>query len=60
MKDTLAAVVMVPVMFLWTFGGLIGAIIEASRDDLLGVVLAIFIPGYGAFVTAVAAIRYFF
>lgn len=60
MKDTLAAIVLVPIMFLWTFGGLIGAIIEASRDDLLGVVLAIFIPGYGAWVTVVATLRYFF
>ena len=42
------------ILILWAFGGFIGAIIQASRDDILGVVLAIFVPGYGAVVTVLA------
>ena len=45
-------VVMVPlaVFFFgaWTFGGFIGAVWAAINDDLLDVVLSIFIPFYGA------------
>ena len=55
--DTLGMILFVPLLILWTFGGMIGAIIEALRNDLLGVVLAIFIPGYGAVVTVLAAWR---
>ena len=32
----------------WAFGGLIGAIYWALENDLLNVVLSMFIPGYGA------------
>lgn len=42
------------IMVLWSFGGLIGAIIEAKRDDMVGVVLAILVPGYGAVVTVLS------
>ena len=45
---------------LWAFGGFIGAIIAATRDDLLSVVLAIFIPGYGAIYTVIAIFRALF
>jgi hypothetical protein len=42
------------ILILWSFGGFIGAIIQASRDDMMGVVLSIFIPGYGAVVTVLS------
>ena len=32
----------------WGFGGMVGAIWAAVNDDLLSVVLSIFIPLYGA------------
>lgn len=60
LKDTIGAILLVPFALLWAFGGLIGALIEASRSDLVGVVLAIFIPGYGAIVTVIAIFRHFF
>jgi len=39
---------------IWAFGGLIGALIEANRHDMVGVVLAILVPGYGIVVTILA------
>lgn len=42
------------ILILWSFGGFIGAIIQASRDDMVGVVLSIFVPGYGAVVTVLS------
>jgi hypothetical protein len=39
---------------IWAFGGLIGALIEAHRNDMTGVVLAILVPGYGIVVTILA------
>ena len=42
------------VLILWSFGGFIGAVIQASRDDMVGVVLSIFVPGYGAVVTVLS------
>ena len=48
-------VIMVPVAIFffgaWTFGGFIGAVWAAVNDDLLNVVLSIFIPFYGAYYT---------
>ena len=35
--------------FAWAFGGPVGAIWAAINDDLLNVVLSIFIPFYGAY-----------
>lgn len=55
LKEALGATAFAVIGILWTFGGLFGAVIEALRNDLLGVVLAIFIPGYGAVVTVLAA-----
>ena len=50
-------VIMVPVAVLffgaWTFGGFIGAVWAAVNDDLLNVVLSIFIPFYGAYYTII-------
>ena len=37
----------------WTFGGFIGAVWAASNDNLLAVVLSVFIPFYGAGYTVV-------
>lgn len=59
-KDTVGMILVAPLAILWAFGGVIGALIEASRNDLVGVVLAIFIPGYGAVVTAFAAFKAIF
>lgn len=41
------------ILAMWTFGGLIGAIYWAVQDDLIFVVLSIFIPGFGAISTII-------
>lgn len=56
-KDLMLGALVLVLGLLWVFGGLIGAIIEATRDDLIGVVLAVMIPGYGAFVTLIAMLK---
>lgn len=48
------------IAFLWAFGGFVGAVIAASQDSLVNVVLAIFIPGYGAVYTVIALLRWIF
>lgn len=55
LKNILGGTLLAVFAFLWTFGGAIGAIIMALRNDLLGVVLCVFIPGYGALMTVIAA-----
>jgi hypothetical protein len=45
---------------LWAFGSLIGAIIEAASNNLVGVVLSIFIPGYGSIGTAASLVKWVF
>lgn len=45
------------IAFLWAFGGFTGAVIAATHDSLVNVVLAIFIPGYGAIYTIYAIFR---
>ncbi len=46
--STAFVIVAIPFFSAWTFGGLAGAIWAALNDDLLAVVLSIFIPLYGA------------
>lgn len=53
-KGGFIGVLTVFILVLWSFGGFIGAIIQASRDDMVGVVLSIFVPGYGAVVTVLS------
>ncbi len=45
---TAAMTIVVAFSIAWTFGGLPGAIWAALKDDLLAMVLPIFIPLYGA------------
>lgn len=52
-KGGFVGVLTIFILILWSFGGLIGAIIKATQDDLLGVVLSIFVPGYGAIITVI-------
>lgn len=49
LRDTVAGIVIIPLSLAWMFGGFAGAIYAAINDDLIDVVLSIFIPGYGAF-----------
>ena len=53
-KGGFIGVLTIFILVLWSFGGLIGAIIQANRHDMVGVVLAILVPGYGAVVTVLA------
>lgn len=53
-KGGIVGVMTLIVLILWSFGGFIGAVIQASRHDMVGVVLSIFVPGYGAVVTVLA------
>lgn len=53
-KGGIFGVLTVFILILWSFGGFIGAVIKATRHDILGVVLSIFIPGYGAVVTVLS------
>lgn len=48
LMDAAAGIVVFILGMLWAFGGLIGSIYWAMNDYLLGVVLSLFIPGYGA------------
>lgn len=45
---------------LWLFGGFLGAVIAAFHNDLLSVVLSIFIPAYGAIYTIISLISAIF
>jgi uncharacterized membrane protein len=60
LKEILLSIVAIPLIFLWAFGAFIGAIINAINNNLLGVVLSIFIPGYGAFITVIALLKWLF
>lgn len=53
-KGGFVGVLTIFILILWSFGGFIGAVIQASRDDMVGVVLSIFVPGYGAVVTVLS------
>ena len=46
--SAIGGVVYVIFMIAWMFGGFIGAIYWAVEDELVNVVLSIFIPLYGA------------
>ena len=41
----------------WALGGLSGAIIGAVNDNLLDVVLSIFIPGYGLIISIIELVK---
>lgn len=58
--DFIGSVFWLVVVILWSAGGLIGVIISAIRNDLLGVILSILIPGYGAVITIIAFFRWIF
>jgi hypothetical protein len=47
-----------PIAILWVWGAPIGAIISAANEDLLGVVLSIFIPLYGGYVAVASLINW--
>ena len=53
-KGGFIGVLTIFILVLWAFGGFIGAVIQATRDDMVGVVLSIFVPGYGAVVTVLS------
>ena len=46
--EMLGQLFVVILFIFWAFGGFIGAIYWAAEDELLDVVLSIFVPGYGA------------
>jgi len=46
--DFLGNIAVTLLFIVWVFGGLVGAIYWAVHDDLLSVVLSIFVPLYGA------------
>jgi len=46
--DFLGNIAVTLLFIVWVFGGLVGAIYWAAHDDLLSVVLSIFVPLYGA------------
>jgi hypothetical protein len=58
-KTRLAAlgILGLPVLILWLFGGIIGAIISVANHDALSAVLSLLIPIYGTIVTIVAIFR---
>lgn len=45
--ESLGGILIVIFGIIYTFGGVVGAIIAAVHNDLLNVVLCIFIPMYG-------------
>ncbi len=47
-KETAGSIVLVPLIFLYIFSALIGAVYWAVHEDILNVVLSIFIPLYGS------------
>lgn len=59
-KSILLGIMMIPLFILWSFGAFIGAVINATNNNILGVVLSIFIPGYGAIITVIALLKWLF
>ncbi len=53
-------VVGLPVVILWLFGGIIGAIIGIARDELLYAVCSLVLPMFGAIYTIVAFFQWIF
>ncbi|MCD8519933.1 MAG: PGF-CTERM sorting domain-containing protein [Alphaproteobacteria bacterium] len=60
LKLTLFGVVGTASAILWFFGAFIGAVIAAVHNDLLSLVLSIFIPGFGAIYTVISLITAIF
>ena len=57
-KELFLGLIFVPICVLWVWGAPIGAIISAANEDLLGVVLSIFIPLYGGYVAIASLINW--
>ncbi|MCD8562873.1 MAG: hypothetical protein LRY54_02195 [Alphaproteobacteria bacterium] len=60
LKLALFSVAGISFAILWLFGGFLGAIIAAFHNDLISVVLSIFIPAYGAIYTVISLIAAIF